>query len=294
MKKTWMLVFVGVICFGILFAATPCKAASSEADLEGTWDFIYYYQGYCVRLLGVVSIDASGSVFWGAFSTQGQSIISGNVAFTDTDAGTISGSMVSESLTGTVTVTQYFLGTMNTTKNRITGTWQNALGSSGSFHMLKRPTVGSRTFSIADLEGTWNATYYYSDNSTPYSGQVVIDIYGMVVSGAFTTEGITFSSGGATFHDFDAGGLYCSMLYEHSGDNVVLEMVSTMDSAKDSITGTWADWLGYSGTVTLEKEPPPEPSGDGGDGGDVEAAGGGDEGDGGGGGCFINTVFPGF
>jgi len=154
---------------------------------------------------------------------------------------------------------------MNDAKNETEGTWYNN-SDSGSFYMLKRPT-GSQEFSISDLEGTWNITYYYTGEPTAFSGQLAFDNQGILTSGSLTTEQIILKSGGATFYDFNAGIIYCSVLWEDGPNYVVEQMVGTMNPGKDEISGQWADWLGYSGTVTLTKEEPLPTGGGGGGGG---------------------------
>lgn len=101
----------------------------------------------------------------------------------------------------------------------------------------------------------------------PIIGQIVLGTDGTLISGSLKTSGITLLSGGATFYDFDNGNLYFSALYQSSNQNVIIEMDGVMNSAKDTISGIWGDWLGNSGTVVLKKLLPPVAAIAGGDGG---------------------------
>jgi hypothetical protein len=166
-------------------------------------------------------------------------------------------------VTTSIGITTDLTGIMDNAKHEITGTWQNVTDT-GNFLMLKRPTAGSTNFSIVDLAGTWNFTYYYAGSDTPYSGYVNFDSSGVLTSGYLTTEGRTLSSGGATFYDFDNGRIYISVYYEVLAVGYVLQIDAIMDSEKVTVTGTWESWSGDWGTFTASKPLPADGGGGGG------------------------------
>ena len=263
MKKLFVL--MGLV-LGFLTTVNLSASAQnfSEADFEGTWDFIYNYSGYSVVLLGVTTFDATGSLSSGKFLTEGVSFSSGNLSFINTTIGIVSGSLTS--ITPSVVI-DGISGTMNITKNRIDGIWTNSLGSSGTFYTLKRPT-GAQNFSIEDFEGTWDFTYYYTGSTAAYTGETTFDNNGKIISGALTTENKTISHGGATFYDWENGNLFLSISFPDDATYYVFDTIDgTMGSSKETINGTWENSLDYSGTFTGSKQITITDSGGGGGGG---------------------------
>ncbi len=111
----------------------------SPADFEGIWDFIYHYSGSTKAYLGVVTFDATGSLISGKLFTEGYTIVSGNVMFTNTNTGEVSGT-----LTLGIGVVDTLKGVMDKKKNYVDGNWRNNLGKRGTFCARKRLPIDPR------------------------------------------------------------------------------------------------------------------------------------------------------
>lgn len=267
--------FLLAVCLTVLFLSNVVYANNpyyfDHSDLDGTWDFVYYYSSYSnVPVVGYISINNSGKNVTGKLTTEGVDISSGDISMDDLINGDLSGDIVSKENTITIS------GIMNEDKDTISGSWDSDSGYNGTFTLQKRPR--DSTFNASDFEGTWDLAYYYTDSNSEYLGTGTFDDNSKLTSGRLTTEEIDFSAGSCIFTNYDNGSAIFSGHYIYNSYVWVVSFTGTMNDEKNVISGNWKGWMSdSSGTFTLTKHVA-SPGGNGSDGG------------GSGGGCFINNA----
>jgi len=116
---------------------------------------------------------------------------------------------------------------------------------------LTAVTPSAHAFSQSDFEGKWDFIYVYSGYSVVMLGVMTFDATGSLSSGELLTEGVSFSSGNLLFTNTGTGTVAGSLTFPGAVDTIS----GTMNTAKNSITGNWANSLGGWGTFYTLKRP---------------------------------------